>query len=136
MGAQRIIVADDSSFLRAGLVQMLKHEFPKAEIQEVVDGQALLKEITLQKWDIVISDIDMPGRGGLEILEQIKLLRPNLPVLILSMYKEEVYAERVFKAGAAGYISKTSAATELIDAVKNICAEKKYITAAIAEQLL
>ncbi|MEI9958195.1 MAG: response regulator transcription factor [Ferruginibacter sp.] len=136
MNISRIILADDSSILLTGLVQLLKTEFPEAEIKAVETGQALLKEITLKKWDVAISDIDMPGRSGLEILEQIKLLRPNLPVLILSMYKEDIYAARVMKAGAAGYLVKTSAAAELIHAVHHIATGKKYITAEIAERLL
>jgi len=136
MNISRIILADDSGILLTGLVQLLKTEFPEAEIKAVETGQALLKEITLKKWDIVISDIDMPGRSGLEILEQLKLLRPDLPVLILSMYKEDIYAARVMKAGAAGYLMKTSATTELVHAVRHIATGKKYITPEIAEQLL
>jgi DNA-binding NarL/FixJ family response regulator len=133
---KRIILADDHSFIRLGLVQILKDEYPAAEITQVGDGEALIKEVMLHDWDLVISDLDMPGRSGLEALEQIKLIKPHLPVLILSIYAEELYAVRVLKAGASGYLNKNSAPDELITAVQRISLGKKYITAEIAEKLL
>jgi len=133
---KRIILADDHSFIRLGLIQILKDEYPAAEITQVSDGEALIKEVMLHDWDLVISDLDMPGRSGLEALEQIKLIKPNLPVLILSIYAEELYAVRVLKAGASGYLNKNSAPDELITAVQRISLGKKYITAEIAEKLL
>ena len=77
---KRIILADDHSFIRRGLIQILKDEYPSAEIKEVGDGESLVKEVTLHDWDLVISDLDMPGRSGLEALKQIKLMKPHLPV--------------------------------------------------------
>ena len=133
---KRIILADDHSFIRLGLIQLLKDEYPAAEIKQVSDGEALIKEVMLHDWDLVISDLDMPGRSGLEALEQIKLIKPHLPVLILSIYAEDLYAVRVLKAGAAGYLNKNSAPDELITAVQRISLGKKYITAEIAEKLL
>ena len=133
---KRIILADDHSFIRLGLIQILKDEYPAAEITQVSDGEALIKEVMLHDWDLVISDLDMPGRSGLEALEQIKLIKPNLPVLILSIYAEDLYAVRVLKAGASGYLNKNSAPDELITAVQRISLGKKYITAEIAEKLL
>lgn len=133
---KRIILADDHSFIRLGLVQILKDEYPAAEITQVSDGEALIKEVMQHDWDLVISDLDMPGRSGLEALEQIKLIKPHLPVLILSIYAEELYAVRVLKAGASGYLNKNSAPDELITAVQRISLGKKYITAEIAEKLL
>ena len=82
---KRIILADDHSFVRLGLVQILKDEYPSTEIKQVSNGESLVKEVTLHDWDLVISDLDMPGRNGLEALQQIKLIRPALPVLILSL---------------------------------------------------
>ncbi|HSY61883.1 MAG TPA: response regulator transcription factor [Cytophaga sp.] len=136
MEITKIILADDHSFVRLGLVQILKDEYPSAEIMQVGDGESLIKEVSLHDWDLVISDIDMPGRSGLEALEQIKLIKPNLPVLILSIFPEELYAVRVLKAGASGYLNKNSAPEELITAIQRISLGKKYITPEIAEKLL
>ena len=133
---KRIILADDHSFVRLGLVQILTDEYPTVEIKQVGDGESLVKEVTLHDWDLVISDLDMPGRNGLEALQQIKLIRPDLPVLILSIYTEDLYAVRVLKAGASGYMNKNAAPEELITAVQRILSGRKYITPEIAEKLL
>ena len=133
---KRIILADDHSFIRLGLIQILKDEYPSVEIKEVGDGEMLIKEVTLHDWDLVISDLDMPGRSGLEALEQIKLIKPDLPVLILSIYTDDLYAVRVLKAGASGYMNKNAAPDELINAINRIQLGRKYITPEIAEKLL
>lgn len=133
---KRIIIADDHSFVRLGLIQILKDEYPAADIKEVGDGESLVKEVMQHEWDLVISDLDMPGRSGLEALEQIKLIRPALPVIILSIYSEDLYAVRALKAGAAGYINKNAAPYELIKAIERIKLGKKYITPEVAEKLL
>lgn len=133
---KRIIIADDHSFIRMGLIQILKDEYPTVEITEVADGESLVKEVSLHDFDLVISDLDMPGRGGLEALEQIKMIKPNLPVLILSIYTEDLYAVRVLKAGASGYMNKNAAPYELIKAIQRISLGKRYITPDIAEHLL
>lgn len=133
---KHIIIADDHSFIRLGLIQILKDEYPSVKITEVGDGESLLKEVILHDFDLVISDLDMPGRGGLEALEQIKLIKPGLPVLILSIFAEELYAVRALKAGASGYMNKNAAPYELIKAIQRISLGKKYITADIAEHLL
>ncbi|MFT3680751.1 MAG: response regulator transcription factor [Ferruginibacter sp.] len=136
MKIEKIILADDHSFIRLGLMQILRDEYPAAEIKEVSNGEDLVKEATLHEWDLVISDLDMGGRSGLEALEQIKAIKPELPVLILSIYPEELYAVRVLKAGASGYLNKNSAPEELITAIQRIRLGKKYITADIAEKLI
>lgn len=133
---RRILLADDHSFIRLGLVQLLHDEFPMVEIRQVADGESLVKEVMQGGWDLVISDLDMPGRSGLEALEQIKLIKPDLPVLILSIYPEELYAIRVLKAGASGYMNKNSAPEELITAINKIAMGKRYITPEIAERLM
>lgn len=133
---KKIILADDHSFIRRGLIQILKDEYPTVEITEVSDGEILVKEVTFHDFDLVISDLDMPGRSGLEALEQIKLIKPNLPVLILSIYPEDLYAVRVLKAGASGYMNKNAAPEELITALQRILLGRKYITPEIAEKLL
>lgn len=133
---KRIIIADDHSFIRLGIIQILKDEYPSVEITEVSDGDSLVKEVALHDFDLVISDLDMPVRGGLEALEQIKLMKPYLPVLILSIYTEDLYAIRVLKAGASGYLNKNAAPYELIKAIQRIFLGRKYITPEIAEKLL
>ncbi len=133
---KKILLADDHSIIRRGLIQILKDEYPSAEITEVSDGESLVQQIGIQDWDLVISDLDMPGRSGLEALLQCKIIKPNIPVLILSIYPEDLYAVRVLRAGAAGYLNKNSAPEELISAVQRISMGRKYISAEIAEKLL
>lgn len=133
---KKVIIADDHSFIRLGLMQILKDEYPDVKITEVSDGETLVKEVSLGDFDLVISDLDMPGRNGLEALEQIKLINPELPVLILSIYADDLYAVRVLKAGASGYLNKNSAPYELITAIQRIKLGRKYITPEIAEILL
>jgi DNA-binding NarL/FixJ family response regulator len=133
---KRIILADDHSFIRLGLIQILKDEYPAVLIKEVSDGESLVKEVLQNDWDLVISDLDMPGKNGLEALEQIKHIKPQLPVLILSIYTEDLYAVRVLKAGASGYMNKNAAPYELIHAIERIAMGRKYITPEIGEKLL
>ena len=131
----RILVADDHSIVRAGLKQILQEEFTGAFIEEVSDAETLLKKVFSATWDVVISDLSMPGKSGLEALAQIRQQAPKLPVLILSIHPEEQYALRVLKAGAAGYLNKSLAADELVNAVKRVLLGRKYITAAVAEKM-
>jgi len=133
---KRILLADDHSFIRLGLIQILKDEYPFVEIKEVADGETLLKEVMQHDWDLVISDLDMPRMSGLEALEKIKQVKPSLPVLILSIYPEELYAVRALKAGAAGYMNKNAAPYDLITALTRIFLGKKHIPPEIAERLL
>jgi len=131
----RFLIADDHTVVRKGLRQILLEAFPSAIIEEVTDAESLLKKVFAQSWDVVISDISMPGRSGLEVLQQIKQQYPKLPVLILSVYPEEQYALRVLKAGASGYLNKDSAPEQLVAAVNRVMLGKKFITPAIAEKL-
>lgn len=133
---KKIILADDHSFIRLGLIQILKDEYPLVEITEVGDGESLINEVSKKDFDLVISDLDMPGRSGLEALMQIKIIKPDLPVLILSIYSEDLYAVRVLKAGASGYLNKNAAPYELITAIQRIALGRKYITSELAEKLL
>lgn len=132
----RILIADDHHVVRRGLKQILLEGFPGSLVEEVTDAESLIKRAILEKWDVIISDLSMPGRSGLEALQQIKLSHPEVPVLILSVHSEETYALRVLKAGASGYISKDSAPDELINAVQQVLLGKKYITPAVAEKLV
>jgi len=117
------------------LRQILSEGFPNAQITEVADTDQMIGEALNNEWDVVISDLSMPGRSGLEGLQQIKQVKPNLPVLILSIYPEEQYAVRLLKAGASGYLNKDLAPEELVNAVQRVLLGKKYITPSIAEKL-
>lgn len=131
----RILIADDHSVVRKGLRQILLDEFPTAKIEEVPDAEELIKKVMSDKWDVVVSDLSMPGRSGLDALQQIKLSHPQLPVLILSIHPEEQYALRALKSGASGYLSKDTAPDELVKAVQKVLLGKKYISQSIAEKL-
>ena len=131
----RILIADDHSVVRKGLRQILLEGFPNAHIEEVPDAEEMIRKIMQNEFNVVISDLSMPGRSGLEALSQIKQINAKLPVLILSIHPEEQYALRVLKAGASGYLSKDMAPDELVNAVQRVMLGKKYITASIAEKL-
>ena len=131
----RILIADDHTIVRKGLRQILLDEFPTAEIEEVADAEALIQKVMTAKWDVIVSDLSMPGRSGLDALQQIKISHPNLPVLILSIHPEEQYALRALKSGASGYLSKDTAPDELVKAVQRVLLGKKYIPQGIAEKL-
>jgi two-component system, NarL family, invasion response regulator UvrY len=131
----RILIADDHSILRRGLRQILLEEFNTAIIEDVSSGEELLKKVIEKDWDVVISDLSMPGRSGLEVLQQIKQIQHKLPVLILSVHPEEHYALRAFKSGASGYLNKDLAPEELVNAVHRVLSGKKYITPLVAEKL-
>jgi two-component system, NarL family, invasion response regulator UvrY len=131
----RVLIADDHTVVRRGLRQILLEGFPSAHVEEVADAEELIKKIIQSSWDLVISDLSMPGRSGLEALQQIKQIQPKLPVLILSIHPEEQYAVRVLRAGASGYLSKDMAPDELVVAVQKVMLGKKYITDSIAEKL-
>ena len=129
----KILIADDHAIVRKGLKQLLLEEYPFAEIEEVGDGETLIAKVINENWDVVICDLDMPGRNGLDAMRQIKEIAPKLPVLIVSIYPEEQYAVRVLKAGAAGYVSKDAATEELVKAVQRVLQGRKYISSSIAE---
>ena len=131
----RILIADDHAVVRKGLKQILLDDFPSCEIEEVSNTEDLILKVMKSHFDVVISDLSMPGRSGMEALQHIKQHYPKLPVLILSMHAEEHYALRVLKAGASGYLGKDSASTELVKAVNRVLLGKKYITSTIAEKL-
>lgn len=131
----KILIADDHAVVRKGLKQILLEEYPSATIGEVADAESLLSQVVTDGWDIVISDMNMPGRSGLDALTQIKQIAPTLPVLIMSMYPEDQYALRVLKAGAAGYLGKDTIHDDIIRAVQTVKLGKKFITPSVAEKL-
>jgi DNA-binding NarL/FixJ family response regulator len=131
----KVLIADDHAVVRRGLKQILLEGFPAALVDEVPDAEEMVKKILMESWDLIISDLSMPGRSGLEAMQQIKQLQPKVPVLILSIHPEEQYAIRALRAGASGYLNKGMASEELVLAVKKVLLGKKYITANIAEKL-
>jgi DNA-binding NarL/FixJ family response regulator len=117
------------------LRQILLEEYPSAQITETADAATLFMKVLREEWDVVITDISMPDKSGLEVLQQIRRDHPRLPVLILSAHSEDQYAIRALKAGANGYLCKDSASEELVFAIRRILLGKKYITSSLAEKL-
>jgi two-component system invasion response regulator UvrY len=131
----RIIIADDHAIVRAGLKQILSENSDMSVVGESSDGQDLLEKVRENEYDVVLIDISMPGRNGLEILKQLKIEKPELPVLVLSMHPEEQYAIRTLKAGASGYLTKETASDKLVEAIRRVAQGKKYVSPTLAEKL-
>jgi two-component system, NarL family, invasion response regulator UvrY len=130
----RVLIADDHTVVRQGLMQIVARTFGGATFGEARDAQEALNHARQESWDIAILDVTMPGRSGLDIIKDIKQLRPKVPIIILSMYSEDQYAERALKAGASGYITKEKAAEELIEAIQKVLKGGRYVSAALAER--
>jgi two-component system, NarL family, invasion response regulator UvrY len=131
----KILIADDHELLIRGVRDILEEAFSDLTIGHASDGREVLEAVNRQKWDLVLLDINMPGRSGLEILQELKQLQPELPVVILSMLPEKDFAVRAFKLGAVGYVSKQSASSELLVAARKALAGGRYITPALAESM-
>lgn len=131
----KILITDDHAVVRQGIKQILAAEFKKAEFGEAGNAQESIKKVTEQAWDVAILDVTMPGRGGLEVLKDMKQLRPKMPVLMLSMHPEDQFAVRMLKAGASGYMTKESAADELVGAVRKVISGGRYVSPALAEKM-
>lgn len=131
----KVLLADDHEVVRRGLKQMLADEFDKVTFGEATTAAEALARALKEKWDLMVLDINMPGRSGLEVLAELRTQRPQLRVLVLSMAPEEQYAVRALKKGAAGYLTKQTVGTELIAAVKKVLAGGRYITPSLAERL-
>ena len=129
----KILIADDHGAIRTGVKHILKKEFPELEFGEATNAIEVLKKIEDQQWDILILDINMPGRNGLDILKQMKDQKIGVPVLVFSIHPEDMIAVRALKAGASGYLSKNAADKELIKAVHQLLQGRKYITLSVAE---
>jgi DNA-binding NarL/FixJ family response regulator len=121
--------------VRKGLIQLLREEYPFAEVTEANNSSEVFEKIRGKIWDIIILDISMPGRNGVDVLKQLRADGCKAPVLMLSMHPEEQFALRVLKAGASGFLNKDSATDELVAAVRKVLAGRKYITASVAEKL-
>src|SRR6476660_2270727 len=131
----RILLADDNAVVRHGLRQILAEEVKKATFGEARNAQEALSRIWKDHWDVVVLDITMPGRSGLEVLREIRKSKPKLPVLVLSMHPENQFAVRVLKRGASGYMTKESAPEELVGAIKKVLAGGRYVSTSLAEKL-
>ncbi|MHB8261375.1 MAG: response regulator [Bacteroidia bacterium] len=130
-----ILIADDHELVRGGLAQIIKEEFPMATIHEAVNGLQVEKMARKGKWDIIISDLSMPDKSGLDVLKQLRSEGIKIPFLIISIHPENQYAIRVLRAGANGYISKDCPRVDFMKAVNNILSGKKYISSEISEKL-
>jgi two-component system invasion response regulator UvrY len=131
----KIMIADDHAIVRKGLKQILSETPDMLVAAEAGSGEEALKRISERTYDIILLDISLPGKSGLDVLRQIKRIKPKLPVVMLSVHTEEQYAMRAFKAGASGYLTKESAPEELISALRKISCGGKYVTSAIAEKM-
>jgi two-component system invasion response regulator UvrY len=130
-----VLIVDDHQLLRRGLKEVLAEEFSELEVGEADSSQTALEMLLTKQWDLVLLDIAIPGRSGLEVLQEAKRLQPQAAVLVLSGYAEEQFAVRALKLGAAGYLNKNRASDELIDGVRKALAGGKYVSAALAEKL-
>ena len=133
---KKILIVDDHDVLREGVKRIFDQQDGMISFGEASTGAQALKLARKEEWDIVVLDLSLGSRSGLEVLKEIKQIRPRLPVLILSMHTEVQFVRRAFKAGASGYITKNSPRSELIKAVNKVIREGKYISAALAEQLV
>ena len=131
----RVLIADDHAILRRGLREILTRELQGVVCGEAESAQQVLAQVQGQNWDLVILDITMPGRSGVDVLKDLKRMQPRLPVLVLSMHPEGQYGKRVLKAGAHGYLNKESAPEELIRAIRKLLDGGRYVSPALAERL-
>ena len=132
----KILIADDHSIVRKGLIGLLRHEFAEAQICEAGDGATAIEYCRKKTYDLILLDISMPGRNGIETLKQLRLDGIKTPILMLSMHSEDQYAVRSLKAGASGFVNKDSATEELILAVHKVLSGKKYISPKASEELI
>ena len=131
----KILIVDDHVLIRRGMISLLSGQYQGLQIGEAADAREGLDAVAKKGWDLVIVDISMPGRNGLELIQEIKREKPNLPVLVVSAHSEKDYALRAFKLGASGYVSKQSAPDVLVTAVERLLSGRRYVSQDMAEQL-
>jgi DNA-binding NarL/FixJ family response regulator len=131
----RILIVDDHAVIHQGLKRIIEDEFRGAEFGEARHAQQALDLIDREHWDVVILDIELPGRSGLDVLKQIRTGRLRLPVIVFSMHSEEQFAVRAFKAGASGYVEKDGAPDQLIEAIRKVISGGRYVSSELAENL-
>lgn len=131
----RILIADDHAIVRAGLKQIIEGIPDMMLADEAANGWELLEKVRRSDFDVIVLDITMPGGGGMEVLRQLRIEKPKLPVLALSIHPEEQYGKRMLKAGAAGYLTKESAPDELVNAIRKVYSGGRYVSPQLAEKL-
>lgn len=131
----RILIADDHAVVRRGLREILAEEFHGVQFGEAESGAETIQQVRQRDWDVLVLDISMPDRSGLDVLKDVKSIRPNLPVLVLSVHPEDQYAVRTLKAGAAGYLTKETAPAKLIEAVNKAVTGGQYVSVSLGERL-
>ncbi|MFZ0389114.1 MAG: response regulator transcription factor [Calditrichia bacterium] len=131
----KILIADDHTIIRQGIKQILLEFHDIREVEEASNGAEVMQKITHNEYDVILLDISMPGRDGIEILKEVKSIHPKAAILILSMHPEEQYALRAFRAGASGYLTKKSSSNEIINAIRMVAQGRKYISPTLAEKL-
>lgn len=132
---QKMLIIDDHALIRAGLKQVLLNGFSRVNFGEAQNATEAIDLVQKQPWDVAIMDLTLPGRSGLDLLTEFRNLRPEMPVLVLSVLSEDEFAARVLKAGAAGFVHKESSADELVRAVKKVLSGGKYLSQHFAEKL-
>lgn len=131
----KILIADDHPIVRKGLKQILEDNPEKIQTHEAEDGREAVEKALREQYDLVVMDIAMPHVNGLDALKELRGAKPHMPILMLSMYPEEQYAVRAFKAGASGYLTKQNAPEELVHAINRVLSGRKYVSASMAEKL-
>lgn len=131
----KVLIADDHAVVRQGLKQILEETSEMHVAGEAMNGEEVLEQVREQPWDVLVLDMSMPGRGGYDVLKDLKQIQPKLPVLILSIHSEEQYAVRLLQAGASGYLTKESAPEELVQAIHKVVNGGRYISPMLAEKL-
>ncbi|MEW6584748.1 MAG: response regulator transcription factor, partial [Nitrospirota bacterium] len=132
----RLLIADDHAIVRRGLKQIISETSDMFVVAEACSGSEALEKVSENNYDVVLLDISMPGRSGLDVLRHLKRKKPRLPVLMLSVHPEEQYAVRALRAGASGYMTKESAPDELIAAIRKISRGGKFVSSSLAEKLI
>ena len=132
----RVLIIDDHAIIREGLKLMLSETHDIAAVDEAANGEQGLDKVLKNDYDVILLDITMPGRGGIDALKDIHNVKPDIPILILSMHPEEQYALRVLKAGGSGYLTKQRAPQEVIDAIRKVVSGGKYISDSLTEELV
>lgn len=132
----QVLIADDHAIVRDGLGKIMEFEKDMVVIGMATNSSEVIHVVSTQKVDVVVLDISMPGRSGLDIIRDIKSIQPNLKIIMLSMFQEERFAVRAFKAGASGYLTKEMATDEIVNAIRKVHAGGKYISARFAETLV
>ena len=131
----RVLIVDDHAILRRGLKALLSDAFEGAKFGEASNADQALKQLDKKGWDVALLDVTLPGKSGLDLLKELKVVQPRLPVLILSVHSEDQFAVRALKAGAEGYLTKESAPEELVQAIHKVLSGGRYVSPSLAEKL-